>query len=887
MPETLGNYELIRPLAKGGMGEVWVARQVSLDRQVAVKVLKPELTAQPQFRERFEREAKILAKLEHPRIVRVIDRGEASGRYYLVMGLVDGRPLDKLLVESPPDGDEAFRIVSDVGEALSHAHRQNVLHRDVKPQNILVDTDGRASVVDFGIALLKNDGSQHDTVFAGTRAYAAPEQLRNPSSIDARADQYALAAVYYQLLLGRPPARSSADPSKESASVSPALGQVIRKALSEDPRERFESVEEFLKAAARARRLGSVAKRKGSGALAAYKNDPGPLGAAMTTTLTLAIVYVVLLFLHTQQLARGRQENPDPDNSSQGGQSSGGQSSGAQGSGQTGQQAHAGPGTGGASASQGAGSSNTGSPAPADEHWQAAVLAGQEARWSEAADLYDIFVERYADDPRVRQAAGLARLVREYLEVEAEAEDREELRQFYDVHRLLSDLFARAPEEAPFLVRLRLHMTEVANLAVRRFNDTDVPAALAALAAGHYDEAREAVSAAMECGVPEIDQRASSLYAQIRKTQEDAASGETADPGVIDLGPPAAGRPDPARPQAAGQPVWTPETLARVLTETRVTLEVRRTGLAGFLENLARESRLPFKLDPAYNRPGVDVTGSWRDTPVAAILDEVLLRADLKLFVTADALVVQDKPKAWTEVLSRHYKVKTDCSPELAREVGKLMDRMFQEYTRRFRFRFQIRERLNLTVYSRTADFDAFMGKSGYAGVYMRNGTKKELAATHQRGWEEFTNTLYHEGCHQFIDFHIKEPPTWLNEGLACFFGPSRFAGEEFQLGLVDDLRLWAVRAAYSSNTNLPLRDVVNSTYDQFHDREKEGLMYATSWLLVHYLVRGHEGQHQPILGACINEMSRGKRVDFDKIIGDYDTLEREVREYAETLAER
>jgi serine/threonine-protein kinase len=207
-------YRLEQLLGRGGMGAVYRARDMRLDRLVAVKVVRAELINDPDARRRFRREAQIVARLQHPGIVAIFDYGTLpDGGAYLVMELVIGEDLRRELVrEGPMEPERATRILSSVCGAIEAAHRQGILHRDLKPENILLPDSGLGpKVVDFGVAKITDTGgdeggrtlTQGGTII-GTPAYMAPEQLRG-ESVDGRADVYSLAVLTYETLTGRLP----------------------------------------------------------------------------------------------------------------------------------------------------------------------------------------------------------------------------------------------------------------------------------------------------------------------------------------------------------------------------------------------------------------------------------------------------------------------------------------------------------------------------------------------------------------------------------------------------------------------------------------------------------------------------------------------------------
>ena len=216
-PTVFAGYTILRPLGSGGMADVYLAKHPRLPRRDALKVLTEGTTADPEFRERFNREADLAATLWHPHIVAVHDRGEFDGHLWIAMDYVEGTDAARLMRERFRGGmseQDVSAIVTAVAGALDYAHARGLLHRDVKPANILLthpdEDDRRILLADFGVArqLADISGITETNVAVGTVAYAAPEQLVG-SNIDGRADQYALAASAFHLLTGAPPYRNS------------------------------------------------------------------------------------------------------------------------------------------------------------------------------------------------------------------------------------------------------------------------------------------------------------------------------------------------------------------------------------------------------------------------------------------------------------------------------------------------------------------------------------------------------------------------------------------------------------------------------------------------------------------------------------------------------
>jgi serine/threonine protein kinase len=254
-----GRYELEKLVGSGGMSNVFRAHDRLLERTVALKILHEQYTRDDDYVERFRREARAVAKLAHPNIVTVIDRGEQDGRQFIVFEYVDGQNLKELTRDGPLEVQQAIGLTLQVAGALSFAHERGLVHRDVKPQNVLLNEDGQAKVTDFGIARsLDVQGVTHTGTVLGTSDYIAPEQARG-QRVDPKTDIYSLGAVLYELLVGEVPfagdnfvavaMRHVSEPApsvlEHRPDCPPRLDFAIQRAMAKDPDDRFASMEDF------------------------------------------------------------------------------------------------------------------------------------------------------------------------------------------------------------------------------------------------------------------------------------------------------------------------------------------------------------------------------------------------------------------------------------------------------------------------------------------------------------------------------------------------------------------------------------------------------------------------------------------------------------------
>ena len=247
--------EILELLGHGGMGAVYKARQPRLDRLVALKIIRPESADTPAFAERFNREAKTLARLSHPQIVTVYDFGEviipdaaAGGQpravYFFIMEYVDGANLRQLMRSGELTPEQALAIVPQICEALQFAHNEGVVHRDIKPENILLDKRGRVKIADFGLAKLAAHTPDEFTLTGthqvmGTPRYMAPEQMEGSHAVDHRADIYSLGVVFYEMLTGEVPMGHFEPPSKK-VEIDVRLDEVVLRAMAREPERRYQ-----------------------------------------------------------------------------------------------------------------------------------------------------------------------------------------------------------------------------------------------------------------------------------------------------------------------------------------------------------------------------------------------------------------------------------------------------------------------------------------------------------------------------------------------------------------------------------------------------------------------------------------------------------------------
>ena len=320
-----GRYRMEALLASGGMGEVWAARDLLLDRAVAVKVLGGAFAGDGRAAERLRREARAAGRLEHPAIARMLDLGEGGGRPYLVMELLEGESLAERIARGPMGPAEAARVVAAVADALEAAHRAGVVHRDVKPGNVFLTSNGGVKVLDFGIASAAGDTALTTGDLLGTAAYLAPERALGHQAT-AASDVYALGVVLYELLAGRRPfeagseielamAHINADPvplAMVAPSVPPSLAAACQQALAKDPAARPRSAAAFARlvvdpgpAPAATRPLRRVTAAPVTGPLRAAASPPPRPRRARRRGLLVALVVAGAVLAALPALAGG------------------------------------------------------------------------------------------------------------------------------------------------------------------------------------------------------------------------------------------------------------------------------------------------------------------------------------------------------------------------------------------------------------------------------------------------------------------------------------------------------------------------------------------------------------------------------------------------------
>jgi serine/threonine protein kinase len=308
----LKHYVVEDLIAQGGMGSVWRARDTRNNQPVAIKAVANDLISDPEFKVRIQDEARRHQRLQHPNIVPVPDIFDAEGQTCIVMKLIEGSSLDKMLESRPSnrcEAEEATRIVKDVLHALDYAHRHGIVHRDVKPSNILVDTSGWVWLFDFGIAIAMGEQRRTRTgLTVGTLLYMSPEQITNPRKIDHRSDVYSVGCLLYELLTGRPPFLKNQEgigdadfalqhahvnihpisPRRRVPSTPPDLDAIVMQALEKNPDERIPGCHEFVR---RLEQVGRPAADAGAEDDAVAKKRRAKIAALALLALALILLF--------------------------------------------------------------------------------------------------------------------------------------------------------------------------------------------------------------------------------------------------------------------------------------------------------------------------------------------------------------------------------------------------------------------------------------------------------------------------------------------------------------------------------------------------------------------------------------------------------------------
>ncbi|HWJ45339.1 MAG TPA: Stk1 family PASTA domain-containing Ser/Thr kinase [Gaiellaceae bacterium] len=295
-----GRYRIVRKLGTGGMANVYLAEDEVLGRRVAIKILNDRHAGDDQFVERFRREAKNAASLSHPNIVSIYDRGEAEGTYYIAMEYLDGRSLKELIVaRGPAPVNVAIDYARQILAAIRFAHRHGIVHRDIKPHNVLVDTEGRLKVTDFGIARAGTSQMTEAGSIIGTAQYLSPEQAKG-APVDQTSDLYSVGVVLYELLTGVVPfsgdtpveiamkhlSSTPEAPSAKRSEIPRDLDMIVMRALAKDPADRYQSAEEMDADLARVARGAAVSPATEEAATAIISRPPPTAVTAITPPRT-------------------------------------------------------------------------------------------------------------------------------------------------------------------------------------------------------------------------------------------------------------------------------------------------------------------------------------------------------------------------------------------------------------------------------------------------------------------------------------------------------------------------------------------------------------------------------------------------------------------------
>lgn len=244
----IGSYIVTGKIGQGGIAEIFRAKQESLERDVAIKILFARFSDDSEILRRFERESVVIARLNHPNIVHVIDKGKTGNRYYFVMEYVDGTSLREVMDSQKIPVRAKLEMVAQVCKALDYAHKNGVIHRDIKPANILVDREGNPMVADFGIAQIVSSGDADVTgsdLVMGTLAYMSPEQKVSSTNVDQTTDIYALGVIIYEILVGKKPLGRFKMPSELDTNIPAEYDVIVQKCLAQEPKDRFQTADEL------------------------------------------------------------------------------------------------------------------------------------------------------------------------------------------------------------------------------------------------------------------------------------------------------------------------------------------------------------------------------------------------------------------------------------------------------------------------------------------------------------------------------------------------------------------------------------------------------------------------------------------------------------------
>jgi len=305
--QLLGDYKVEKLIGRGGMGSVFQAFDPNTGEKVAIKVLRKTYSDSAKFRARFEREISVLLKLYHPNIVKIINRGEANGVHFFTMDLVNGVTLRDIMKKNELNLKARLQIIGEVCSAVQHAHDRNVIHRDLKPQNIIIDENGHARVLDFGIARLTRDNLLNLTrtgQIIGTSRYMAPEQQRDTKHVDTQADVYSIGILAYQLLTGKLPIGNYTPLSELVPQLPAEIDPVVDKALEVRPQDRYDKPERFWKDFERA-----LAGRS--------RNAKRTIAVAAAIILALAALVGIVLWIRAASRTDARAPSRGPAQSAQ------------------------------------------------------------------------------------------------------------------------------------------------------------------------------------------------------------------------------------------------------------------------------------------------------------------------------------------------------------------------------------------------------------------------------------------------------------------------------------------------------------------------------------------------------------------------------------------